>query len=91
MRLIQYDMGVLELRWTWLPYWLVISPTLKLEVERILQDAILLNGIRLSEDSLDKIDRFVLDQIVKRFPVPGLKDYLRGLHKVRAPEAGTES
>lgn len=79
MRLVTVFEGVPELRWTWLPYWMAQSPKLKQDVERVIQDAVLLNSVRLDEDGLDRLSRFVLKQLCVRFPIPGLRSYLMAL------------
>lgn len=78
----------LELRWTWLPYWIVASPAFKADIERRLQDAVLLNGIVPTPDNLDLIENFVQRQICKKFGIPGLEKYLEGLRyiEVLTPE-----
>ena len=75
--------GRLELRWTWLPYWLAAGPALHAEIEALMRDAVILNGMPLTEDSLDKIDSFVIRLINRRFRIDGLAQYLGALKHVR--------
>lgn len=82
MNLVQSDNGALELRWTWLPYWLVVSPAMKHDIERTLRDAILLNGAPC-DSSLDAMDKLIIRIIVQRWPIPGLDKYLEALHAVK--------
>ena len=79
MRLVTVIDSVPELRWTWLPYWMAQSPALKRDIERVIQDAVLLNGVTLSESSLDRLSTFVHRVLCRRFPIPGLSTYLGAL------------
>ena len=83
MRLVDLHEGKLELRWTWLPYWLVAGPRLQAEVEAIIRDIVVLNGMPPTEDSLDRIERFLLDVLDRRFKIKGLREYLTALHYVQ--------
>jgi hypothetical protein len=86
MRLVQYVDGALELRWTWLPYWLATNGKLKAELERELRDAVLLNGINSSQDDLDALHRHLCRRLQARFPAfEGLGDALAGLSGVQTP------
>ena len=86
MRLVQFQEGMLEIRWTWLPYWLAVNPKLKLEVEREMKDAVLLNGLTPSDEDLDALHTYVRDRFTKTFPAfPGLGAYLDAITLVEEP------
>lgn len=74
--------GALEIRWTWLPYWLAAGPKLHGELQSLMRDTVLLNGLPPTEESLDLIEEFLLREIGKRFKIPGLVDFLRALHNI---------
>lgn len=76
---------MLELRWTWMPYWLVVSPAFQRDVERQIQDAVLLNGLPQNDAALDRIEDFTLRCIERRFPIPGLRAYVAALRNVEEP------
>jgi hypothetical protein len=83
MRLVELQEGRLELRWTWLPYWLAAGPSLHTEIETLMRDVIIVNGMPPTEDSLDKIEQFVIRAIDRRFNIAGLAQYLKALRYVR--------
>ncbi len=85
MRLVDLRDGALELRWTWLPYWIAAGPTLQGEVETILRDAVIINGMPPNEDSLSRIEAFVVRLLTRRFQIEGLGEYLLSLHLVQEP------
>ena len=86
MRLVQIRGGQLELRWTWLPYWLAVNPKMKSELERELRDAVLLGGVTTSEKDLDALHAFARRRIEKTFPgFPGIGAYLDGLLQLEEP------
>jgi hypothetical protein len=86
MRLVTFVDGALELRWTWLPYWLATNGKLKSELEWELQEFVLSKQLTSSEQDLDTIHEFVCAQLQARFPgFEGLGDALRGFGSVRAP------
>jgi hypothetical protein len=86
MRLVQLRDGALEIRWTWLPYWLAVNPKLKTLVEREMRDAALLGGVTTSEADLDGLHDFVLRRLSALFPAfPGLREHLDGLRLVKEP------
>lgn len=88
MRLVQLRDGALEIRWTWLPYWLAVNPRLKQTVEREMRDASLLCGATTSEADLDGLHEFVLRRLHQLFPAfPGLREHLDSLRLVQEPSA----
>lgn len=88
MRLVQVRDGVLEVRWTWLPYWLAVNPKLKSEVEREMRDAVLLGGVTAEEADLDGLHVFVRDRLQTLFPTfQGLALYLDAVTSVKEPTA----
>lgn len=83
MRLVQVRDGVLEIRWTWLPYWLAVNPKLKSELERQMRDAVVLGGVTSSEADLDALHEFVCERLGSLFPsFGGLPSYLAGIQAV---------
>jgi len=86
VRLVQMRDGALEIRWTWLPYWLAVNPKLKLLVEREMRDACLLGGVTTSERDLDALHDFVVRRLGALFPAfKGLDWYLNSLKGVEEP------
>lgn len=83
MRLVELNQGKLELRYTWLPWWLAAGPALQSEIETLMRDVVVMNGMPPNDESLERIERFVIRLIGKRFPIPGLTTYLRGLQHVK--------
>lgn len=83
MRLVELNEGRLELRWTWLPYWLAAGPALHTEIETTMRDVVIINGMPPTDGSLERIEQFVLRLIDRRFKIVGLTEYLAGLHKVK--------
>lgn len=83
MRLVGFQDGRLELRWTWLPYWLAAGPTLHSEIEALVRDVVIMNGMLPNDESLEKIEVFIIRIIEKRFKIAGLGQYLRALSYVR--------
>jgi hypothetical protein len=86
MRMVQIRDGALEIRWTWLPYWLAVNPRLKTELERELHDAVLLCGVTTSEPDLDAMHEWVITRLQALFPAfQGLRAYLDGISQLREP------
>lgn len=79
MRLFRFDGAALELRWTWLPWWLVSSPILEAEVNVLVRDVVVLNGMPISDDTLERVERFFLKLVDRRFKIPGLVNYLKAV------------
>lgn len=87
MRLVQVRDGVLEIRWTWLPYWLAVNPKMKSDVEREMRDAVLLNGVTPSDEDLDALHDFVRARFERTFPAfQGLGAYLQAISQVEEPD-----
>jgi hypothetical protein len=85
MKWVYVDHGRLELRWTWLPWWIVSSPKMKTRIESHLTDLLALNAIPVStpEELLtDRLDEKVKHLIATLFPIQGLSSYLDALRKV---------
>jgi|GEM_PF-6268602 len=86
MRLVQHRDSVLEIRWTWLPYWLAVNPKLKNLVERRLRDRVVLLGVTSSSEDLDAMHRYVVAALCSLFPAfPGLDTYLDALKAIQEP------
>jgi hypothetical protein len=83
VRLVDFRDGKLEVRWTWLPYWIAAGPQFLTEIERTMHDAIIINGMPPNEDSFERVENFLLRLIEGRFRIEGLGDYLRALRFVR--------
>lgn len=80
MRIVRYnDKNSIELRWSWMPYWLAVSPIFISEIESLVRDVIILNGVTGGDDLLERLENFVHQRIAERFEIPGLVDYLQGL------------
>lgn len=78
--------GALEIRWTWLPYWLAINPTLIRELEEEIFDIAKLNGTTNSEEDLLKLHNKFCELLANRFPAfPGLAQFLQGFHAISPP------
>jgi len=84
MRLVQIRDGALEVRWTWLPYWLAANPKVTGTIERELKDSVLLCGVTDSEADLDAMHKWVVRRIASLFPsFEGLDGYLDGIQAVK--------
>lgn len=77
------DPGTLELNYMWLPTWIGLNAKLKQEIET--EVAPLVVGREITEQDLDQISDQVLDIIVRRCPVQGVRDYLDGLKFIQDP------
>lgn len=83
LRLVEVVDGGLELRWTWLPYWLGANERLKKELEAQIRQKVLVDGLSQSSDDLDTLHLFVCEQLQARFPaLPGLGSALKALGHV---------
>lgn len=82
MRLVELIEGKLELRWTWLPYWLAAGPALQRDIDTLMRDVVIMNGMPPTDDSLDRIEEFVIRTIDRRFNIAGLATHLRSLRHV---------
>ncbi len=80
MRIVRINEGRLEIRWTWLPYWLASAPSLVRETETSMKDAIVMNGV--TPDDLDGLHDYVISRISARFPGFNLKPVLEALSHV---------
>lgn len=89
MRLVHVHGGVLQIRWTWLPFWLAVHPQLMADVDRELRDCVLLGGVTTAEEDLEAMHEFVIRRVEAHFPAfEGLGTYLRGVCSIQgAPEA----
>jgi hypothetical protein len=83
VRLVEIIDGALELRWTWLPYWLATNGRLKKELDEEVRDAALLNAMLASPEHLNGLHAFVCRRIQARFPqMHGLGEALSALAAV---------
>jgi hypothetical protein len=83
VRLVEVIDGALELRWTWLPYWLATNGRLKKELDEEIRAAALMNAALMSPEHLDGLHAFVCRRIQARFPqMLGLYDALKAISAV---------
>lgn len=85
MRFVGLRDGQLELRWTWLPYWLATGPALPREIDMFMRDIVIINGMPPTDESLERIEDLVIRLLQARFKIEGLAEYLRALRHVREP------
>lgn len=82
MRLVHLTApGRLELNFMWLPTWLGINKEAKDYIEGELRSKVV--GVTATEGALDEINEMVMDVILKKYPLEGLRDYLDGLKFVK--------
>ena len=78
MRLVVVpEPGVTELAWMWMPSFIGMNTALKREIEEEVSK--LLVGKPATDDVLDAAHDKVIEVVCKKFPLPGLKDYLDAL------------
>lgn len=83
LRLVEVVDGGLELRWTWLPYWLGSNEHLKREMETLIRQKVLDENLTQSNEDLDVLHMFVCEQLQARFPaLVGLSSALKALGHV---------
>lgn len=87
MRLVHERDGVIEVRWTWLPFWLATNPKLKEDLERELRDYGLINGITNSDSDLDVLHDFIVKRLQQHFPFTGLSTFLDSLRHVETADS----
>lgn len=86
MKTVMIRDGVLEIRWTWLPFWLATNPKLKTHLETEIKDLVALNGLTGSEEDLRSLHDHVIKRLQTLFPShTGLNEYLDGLKYVHEP------
>lgn len=87
MRLVEFIDGALELRWTWLPYWLATNGKLKTELDAELKSFVLTNRLTTDPEDLDTLNEFVCQAIQRRFPAfQGLDAVLRGIGSIQTQQ-----
>lgn len=86
MRLVDLIDGAVELRWTWLPYWLGANQRLRAELEAELRDVALLSNLTESEEDLNRLHRTLCRSIQRRFPgFSGLEAALDAFSAIQGP------
>ena len=82
MRLVHLTApGRLELNFMWMPTWLGINKDAKEIIEGELRSKVV--GMGTTEDELDVINDMVMEVLMTKYPIEGLRDYLDGLKFVR--------
>jgi len=73
--------GRLELNYMWLPTWLGMNREMNEALDRHLRTKVI--GMEITEDNLDAINELVIDGVLLKYPIEGLRDYLDGLKFVK--------
>jgi hypothetical protein len=76
MRLVDNIDGALQVRFTWLPYWLASNRGLMFGLETWVRDVAVLNAVTTDERDLDALNALVVDHLEARFQIPGFRDFL---------------
>lgn len=71
--------GQLELNHMWMPTWMGINKSALEAVKEVLVARLSQDKLAASEDTLDMLDELVIETLVEKFKVDGLRDYLDGL------------
>jgi len=71
---VETEPGTLELNYMMLPTFIGMNALLKKELEGTLRSK--LEGQLITEEFLDQAHGMVIDFLVKKFPLNGLRDYL---------------
>lgn len=77
MRVIIVSGKAVELNYMWLPTWLGENLQFKKDLETRFRSEV--EGQGLTEVFLDDLHNKIIDYIVKKYPIPGLFDYLDGI------------
>lgn len=86
MRLVVESDGVVEVRWTWLPFWLAMNPEFVAKLERELRARVVV-GEPLTPELLDSWHATVVDTIEKSFPnFTGLRAFFDALKEVQSAD-----
>lgn len=84
MRAVHVHGGVLEVRWTWLPFWLATHPALMEVVNTEMRDRVLLGGVTTSDVDIDALHDFVVARVAELFPAfDGLDKCLHALKNIK--------
>lgn len=86
MRIIQEDkhnLGTISVSWMWLPTFIGQNQQLLKEIDRALSKEFP-PPLKVDEEKLDEIHRFVIDHICGKLKIPGLRYYLEALEFIGA-------
>jgi hypothetical protein len=78
---VSTEPGKLELNFMWLPTFIGLNSKMKIELEKELAPELV--GKPMTEEVLDFAHDKVVEFILKRFPLEGLRDYLDALKFVQ--------
>lgn len=71
---------MVEVRWMWLPTFIGINHAAMTELEKALTNEFM--HTKATEQQMDLIDAWVMDWLCKKFPIPGLREYLTAISHV---------
>lgn len=74
--------GTLELNWMFLPTFIGMNNQLRLDLDKELTS--LIEGLPWTESTFDLAHDKVVDALVTRFKIPGLRDYLEAVKYVES-------
>jgi hypothetical protein len=81
--------GRWEVAWMWLPHFLAADQALHKYVDQKMTEAF--RGDAVVDSTLfDRMHERVLSLILEKYPIPGMRDFLRGYVHLRPGEEGEE-
>lgn len=88
LRLVEVVDNHIEIRWTWMPYWIASNGKVVQELEKELKTFMAEERLSINAEGLDRLHTELCDRIQARFPAfYGLGDVLKGFRNV-AGDAG---
>lgn len=76
MRVVDYFDGALQVRWTWLPYWMASNRVIITELDHHVRDTAVLNAITADPRELEALNQNTIRYLERKFPIPGFSDFL---------------
>ncbi len=71
--------GQLELNYMWMPTWIGINRTALETIQEVLKAKVRDAGLAATDENLDMLNELVIETLVEKYDVVGLRDYLDGL------------
>ena len=89
MRVIQIAKdGAIELSWMWLPTFIGQNYAVMRALGEAWKERFP-GGVRSDDAGLDEMHNFTIDWLCEKFPLPGLKDYLKAIENVQEEQDET--
>ena len=90
MKIVDFFDNALQVRWTWLPYWMASNRVVVTELDHHVRDTAILGAVTDDARELEALNQNAVRYLERKFAFPGFGDFLTaGYALLREPNGAS--